>query len=117
MSRKTARTNGPCRVNRDMAEFGGQSVKPLDESVVADHSTADAGADGEEKHVAVSAACAVFPLTQTGQVRVVIYMHGHTELPGEFFTERKILPFGDIRRGQDHAVMWIQRSRRGHTDR
>src|SRR6185503_14531558 len=57
------------------------------------------------------------PLSEASHICVIIEICRHIEMPGKFFSERKISPLQNIRRSEDRTSIWIQRSRRSNSDR
>src|SRR5215216_5965158 len=105
------------RVDDHMTQFCAHAAESLQETSIADHAATDAGADGEVDQIVVSFAGAVLPLCQPGHIRIVIQINWYTKTFSKFRSQRKIHPFGDIRRVEDGTRIGVQRTRRGDPDR
>ena len=100
-----------------MSEFGGQAVEALQQMIVRDHPSADAGAHSQVQHIRVSVGRAEFPFAECGQARIVAQKCRHMEIGGQFGRQRKVVPLRDVGRREHAAGVWIQRPRRRHPDR
>ena len=94
-----------------MPQFSRQAVVALHQTPIRNHAAANAGADGQEKHILVALPGAKLPLTQASQVGIIIEHNRHTKTRLELFSKRKVAPLFDVRRGNNHPGMWVERTR------
>ena len=108
----TASAKWTVRVYEHMPQFSAHAVESFDQGTVADNAAADARADGQVYKIVMPFARAVLPLSERGEVGVVVEMDGYAKMFGEFGGEREILPLGNIGRVEDNAGIWVKRTGR-----
>src|SRR3990170_2844166 len=106
----------PIRPHRHVAELGGQPVGADEQAVVDDHAAADARAEGEIEQVVGSAAGAMAPLSEPGQIGVVAERHGALEVLLQAIAQGNVHPTGEVGRLDHQAAFRVERPGRPQAD-
>ena len=112
----TAGTDRPIRENGDMPKLGGHAAAAFDQLVAADHSAADAGADGEINDIVMAFAGAIQPFPQDCQVGVIPDISRDVVFLRKQFGQGIICPGGDVGSFDDDAGIGIKRPGYGRAD-
>ncbi len=91
----------------DVAEFAAMQVGTMDDFLVMDEGSADAGTEYEEGDVLIVAACAGPNLAESGAVGIILHGDGQFEHSGQGVADREIVDIGQSTAAADDAILIV----------